>query len=99
MSWLQIPITQDANQTVSCSLDGRLAQITLMTTDEGLFADVIYDGVPVALARLCLDRTDINPNRYMGLPQMLCFADLQGETDPVAPGFNTRYLLLYGTPD
>lgn len=99
MSWLQIPITQSPNQTFACMLEGKLAQITLTTTDYGLFADVVYDSTPVALGRLCLDRTDVNPNRYLGLPQMLCFADLQGATDPVADGFNTRYLLLYGTPD
>lgn len=98
MTWTEIPITTEANQSFSCQLDGKNAQITLTTTDYGLFADVIYDGTPVALGRLCLDRTDINPNRYLGLPQMLCFADVQGTADPVAPGFGTRFLLLYGTP-
>lgn len=98
MSWVQIPISTAPNQTVGVQLDGGYAQITLTTTDYGLFADVLYNGVAVALARLCLDRTDINPNRYLGLPQMLCFADLQGTSDPVASGFGTRYVLLYGTP-
>jgi hypothetical protein len=91
-----IPLSTTPNQTITAILDGAAAQITLTTTDYGLFADVIYDGVSVALGRLCLDRTDINPNRYLGLPQMLAFADLQGITDPVYTGFSSRYLLLYG---
>lgn len=98
MSWVQLPLPTEPNQQFGAQLDGAFAQITLTTTDYGLFADIVYNGVPVAAGRLCLDRTDINPNRYLGLPQMLTFVDLQGTTDPVASGFGTRYLLLYGTP-
>lgn len=99
MSFVSIPLPASANQTFSCRLDGKNAQISLTTTQHGLFADVLYDGVPVALGRLCLDRVDINPNRYLGMPQFLGFADLQGTSDPVYTGFGTRYLLVYGTPD
>ena len=98
MSLIVIPIKATANQTANAVLDGLNAQITLMTTDYGLFADVTYDGVRVATGRLCLDRTDINAAKYLGLPQPLFFADLQGTTDPQWGGFGTRYLLCYGTP-
>ena len=98
MSLLVIPVKATANQTASAVLDGLNAQIALMTTDFGLFADVTYDGARVATGRLCLDRTDINAAKYMGLPQPLFFADLQGTSDPVWTGFGTRYLLCYGTP-
>ena len=98
MSYVVIPIQPRANQTFLCVLDGLSAQIALTTTDFGLFADVLYNGVPVSNGRLCLDRTDINPNRYNGLPQFLGFVDLQGQTDPVYTGFGTRYLLIYGNP-
>lgn len=99
MTYLTIPLQDSANQSFSCTLDGAIAQITLRTTDYGLFADVVYDGVSVAAGRICLDRTDINPNRYLGMPQALFFADLQGVTDPVYTGFGTQYLLIYGDPD
>lgn len=98
MSYTIVPVQPVANQTFLCVLDGLQAQITLTTTDYGLFADVIYNGAPVANGRLCLDRTDINPARYLGLPQALFFADLQGTSDPVYPGFGTRYVLVYGDP-
>lgn len=98
MSYIVIPIQPRANQVFSCILDGQSAQISLTTTDNGLFADIIYNGVPVANGRLCLDRTDINPNRYNGLPQFLGFADLTGQTDPVYTGFGTQYILIYGDP-
>lgn len=99
MTYLTIPLQDSANQSFSCTLDGAIAQITLRTTDYGLFADVVYAGVSVAAGRICLDRTDINPNRYLGMPQALFFADLQGATDPVYTGFGTQYLLIYGNPD
>lgn len=98
MAYTVIPAQAVANQELSCILDGKLARINLTTTDYGLFADVLYDSVPVASGQLCLDRTDMNPNRYRGLPQFLGFADLQGATDPHFEGFGTRYLLLYGDP-
>lgn len=98
MTYIVIPAQPVANQTFFCVLDNQPAQITLTTTDEGLFADVLYNGVPVANGRLCLDRTDINPARYNGLPQFLGFVDLQGTSDPTFDGFSTRYLLIYGDP-
>lgn len=98
MSLVIIPIKAAANQTANAVLDGQNAQITLMTTDYGMFADVTYNGVRVATGRLCLDRTDINAAKYLGLPQPLFFADLQGSSDPQWAGFGTRYLLCYGTP-
>lgn len=98
MSLLIIPVKATANQTASAVLDGKNAQITLITTDFGLFADVTYDGTRVATGRLCLDRSDINAAKYLGMPQPLFFADLQGASDPQWDGFGTRYLLCYGTP-
>lgn len=98
MAYTIIPAQAVANQELSCILDGLTARITLTTTDYGLFADVLYDDVPVANGRLCLDRTDINPDRYRGLPQFLGFADLQGTSDPTFDGFGTRFVLIYGNP-
>lgn len=98
MAYTLIPAQPVPNQELSCILDGRTARITLTTTNYGLFADVLYDDVPVANGRLCLDRTDMNPDRYRGLPQFLGFADLQGNADPTFDGFGTRFLLIYGDP-
>jgi len=98
MSYVTIPLQPLANQTFTCILDGLPATIELETTDYGLFMTAAYNGVSIGSSRLCLDRTDINSARYLGLPQALFFADLQGITDPVYTGFNTRYLLCYGDP-
>jgi hypothetical protein len=98
MAYTLIPVQPVANQSFSCILDGQSAQIDLETTDYGLYATVAYSGVAVATSRLCLDRTDINSARYLGMPQALFFADLQGQTDPVYVGFGTRYVLCYGNP-
>lgn len=98
MAYTIIPAQAVANQELSCILDGVTARITLTTTNYGLFADVLYDDTPVSSGQLCLDRTDINPNRYRGLPQFLGFADLQGIDDPRFEEFGTRFVLIYGDP-
>lgn len=98
MSYITIPLQPQANQAFSCILDGQSATIELETTDYGLYATVAYNGVSVASSRLCLDRTNINSAGYLGLPQALFFADLQGQSDPVYTGFGTQYVLCYGNP-
>jgi len=98
MSYTVIPVQAEPNQVCTAILDGQQAQITLQTTDVGLFISTIYNGTPVETGRICQDRVDLNPDKYRGLPQVLSFVDLQGTTDPVYTGFNTRYLLIYGTP-
>jgi hypothetical protein len=98
VTYAVIPVPALPNQTFNVQLDGQTAQITLRTTDYGVFADVVYAGVAVANARLCVDRVDLNRARYLGMPQALFFADTLGTTDPVYTGFNTRYLLIYGDP-
>lgn len=100
MSLVSIPLDATrANQTLACVLDGKTCVLNLTTTDFGLFADVTYNGSPIVNARRCQDRRNLNPYAYLGMPQPLFFADLQGTSDPVYTGFNTRYLLCYGTPD
>lgn len=98
MAYTVIPLQQQANQSFSCILDGQSAQITLETTDYGLYASIVYNGVPVATSRLCLDRTNINSAGYNGLPQALFFADTLNGSDPVWTGFGTQFLLCYGNP-
>lgn len=95
MTVTQIPLPDAANASFSCLLDNQAADMRLMTTDAGLFIDVVYNGTSIANGRLCRDRTDINTARYLGLKGWLSFVDLQGRTDPVWSGFDSRYVLLY----
>lgn len=101
MSFTEIPIQPVPTQTCLATLDAGTAQITLTTTTIGLLADVVYEGVPVANGRLCLDRTNLNPATYLGLPRGLYFVDLRGTSDPqwadMGPG--QRFRLYYGDPD
>lgn len=99
MAYTIIPLQAIPNQQFSCILDGQSAVIELETTDYGLFMTAAYNGVSIASSRLCLDRTDINAARYLGMPQALFFADLQGQSDPVYTGFGTRFVLCYGDPE
>lgn len=99
MTYTIIPVPAVPNAALECVLNGLRAQLNFTTTDYGLFADIVYDGTPVANGQLCLDRTDLNLAVYKGLPDPLFFADLQGQTDPIYTGFNSRYLLIYGNPE
>ncbi len=97
MSYAVIPLPQAANVSLATVLDNNVeTQINLTTTDHGLYIDVTYDGVPVINARLCQDRTDLNPAKYLGMPQNLFFADTQGTSNPQYTGFGSRWLLCYG---
>jgi len=98
VTYTVIPVQPQANQSFTCILDNQSTQVTLKTTDYGLFMTVIYAGAAVATSRLCLDRTNINSAEYNGMPQALFFADLQGQSDPFWTGFGTRYVLCYGNP-
>lgn len=101
MSFTEIPIQPVPTQAFLATLDDGTAQITLTTTEAGLLADVVYEGVPVANGRLCLDRTNLNTAVYLGLPRGLYFVDLRGTSDPqwadMGPG--QRFRLYYGDPD
>ena len=98
MTYQVIPLQPLAVQSFACTLSDQQAQFTITCTDAGVFADVVYNGASVIAGRLCLDRTDINPAKYNGLPLGLFFADQQGTSDPAFQGFGTRFLLLYGDP-
>lgn len=99
MSFVEVPIQPLPNATFLAQLDNDTAQITVHTTDDGLFADVVYNGTPIATGRLCLDRVNINASHYRGLSGGLYFVDLRGSSDPVYSGFGSRYRLYYGDPD
>jgi hypothetical protein len=97
VSYDVIPLQAQANQFLNTVLDDNVpCTINLTTTDYGLFIDVTYNGIPIVNGRLCQDRTDLVPDKYLGMPQNLFFADTQGTSDPQYAGFGTRYLLCYG---
>lgn len=100
MSFTEIPVQAVPTQSFSAPLDTGTAQITLTTTNIGLLADVVYEGIPVCSGRLCLDRTNLNTSPYLGLPSGLYFVDLRGTSDPVwsdmGPG--KRFRFYYGDP-
>lgn len=99
MSYQVITPPALANQQFSCVLDNQTAQFTLTSTEDGLFADIVYNGVSIGAGRICLDRTNLNSAPYTGLPKGLYWVDLLGTSDPVYTGFGTQYLLLYGDPE
>lgn len=82
-------------QSVDVILGGQNCRIKVYHKSTGLFFDLIVDGEPVVLGRLCLDRNRLV--RYMRLPFYgdLFFADGQGTSDPEYSGLGDRYNLFY----
>jgi hypothetical protein len=93
----QIPLQSIPSQIIRCVLDGQNVQLSLYQKDQGLFADVISDGVQVIAGVICLDITPFVCIQYRGFRGNLMFTDTQGNSDPYYTGLSDRYALVYLT--
>ena len=62
-----------------------------------MFIDLFLNNVLIIGGVLCLDRTYIVRDSYLGFSGDLFFADTQGTSDPYYTDLGTRYLLVYLT--
>lgn len=92
---LQIPLQPIPSQFVKTVLGGQNFQILLQQKEQGLFADVNVNGVDIVTSVIARDNDDILCRKYTGVIGTLRFLDLQGSTDPVYTGLNSRYVLIY----
>src|ERR1700680_5102847 len=91
----QIALQPVPSQTLNVVLAGQYCQISVYTTDLGLFLDLSIDGTAIATGNLCQDRNLLLTKVYLGFVGQLYFADVQGVGDPVYTGLGTRFLLFY----
>jgi len=92
---LQIPLQPIPSQFVKVVLGGQNFQILLQQKEQGLFVDVNVNGVDIVTSVIARDNDDILCRKYTGVTGTLRFLDLQGSTDPVYTGLNSRYVLIY----
>lgn len=96
---LIVPTRAVASQTLTTLLGGQSTRIAIYQKSPGLFCDVFVHDVPIITGVLCLDRTLIVRDPYLGFIGDLAFFDLQGTADPDRTGLGTngRFRLGYLT--
>ena len=90
-----IPITAVPSQQLSITLANQNCQITLYMMGDYLYMDLAIDNAPIASGVLCLDRTKLIRDAYLGFVGDLAFIDTLGTSDPTYDGLGDRYQLVY----
>ena len=93
-----VPLTSAPAQAFNVTLGGQACTIRMTQKTTGLFLDLSVNNALIVGGVLCLDRTRIVRNAYLGFSGDLFFADVQGTTDPYYTELGTRYLLFYASP-
>jgi len=93
-----IPISALPAQSFSVTLDTQACTINIAQKTTGMFIDLLLNNVLIIGGVLCLDRTYIVRDLYLGFSGDLFFADTQRTSDPYYTDLGTRYLLVYVTP-
>ncbi len=90
-----IPLSKVPSQSLSVTLAGQRCRINVYQKAQGVFIDLVADGVPIITGIVTRDRTKVV--RYPALPFVgdLAFADTQGLSDPDYTGFGSRFKLVY----
>jgi len=92
---LSIPLTPVPSQTLNSVLSGQNCTLNIYTLSTGLFMDVLINGISIVSGVLCVNRSRIVRNAYLGFIGDLVFTDTQGTNDPDYTGLGTRYALIY----
>lgn len=93
-----VPLQALANQTAQAQLGGQAVTLNVYQQTFGLYMDVMLGTVPVVQGVICLNKTLIVRNTYLGLIGDLIFLDTQGGGNPISPvytGIGSRFFLVY----
>jgi hypothetical protein len=93
-----VPLDAVPNQSFNVTLSGQSCTLRIAQKTTGMFIDVLVANALIIGGVLCLDRTWIVRDTYLGFAGDLFFADTQGTTDPTYTGLGSRYLLIYAAP-
>jgi hypothetical protein len=95
---LIIPTNPIPSQVLATTLNSQTCTIAIYQRSTGLFMDVSVSNILVIGGVLCLDRTLVVRDAYLGFAGDLFWADMQGTTDPTSTALGTRFLLFYALP-
>jgi hypothetical protein len=92
-----IPLSATPSQTLLVDLASQQCQIDIYQKLTGVYCDFRINNSTAATVagRICLDRTLIVREDYLGFSGDIAFVDQRGESDPDYTGFGSRFLLYY----
>jgi hypothetical protein len=90
-----VPIADTYAQTLSVTLANQAVTLAIYQKSTGLFCDVSVSGSTILTGVICQNLNRIVRDLYLGFVGDLIFVDLQGTSDPSAPGLGTRFVLCY----
>jgi len=90
-----IPLESKPSQTLKTTLDSQYVQLNVYTLPNGLYLDLLLNGMTIVQGSLCLDRARLVRETYLGFSGDLMFIDTQGTLDPYYTGLGSRYQLIY----
>lgn len=95
---LELPLIPEPGQMLSAVLGGQNCRFFIYQKDQGLFLDLVVNGVNVAVGVICRNEVLLIAADYIGFIGNLMFTDTQGLSDPMFGELGTRYVLLYLEP-
>lgn len=93
----QIPIQPVPSQSLKAVLGGQNCKIAIYQKTQGVFVDIVANGVEIAAGMLAHDAVPLVCRGYAGFSGNLMFIDTQGASDPDYTGMGSRYSLVYLT--
>jgi hypothetical protein len=91
----EIPLIAQVAQSIKIVLDEQACEIQIRERLGNLYMSMVVDGVESWNNYVCYNQQNIKPFTYMPFRGGLYFVDIEGDTDPVSSGLNTRYFLVF----
>jgi len=95
MNYQIVPLAPIPAQDCKIVLGGQNCHITVYQKPEGLFVNIVADGIDIALAVIARDTVTLIARGYAGFIGSLFFIDTLGTSDPDYTGLGSRYQLVY----
>lgn len=92
-----VPLEAVPSQSAQIILGDQNCLVRVYTKSTGLFFDLLVDGNPIVLGRICRDRCRLVRYERLGFNGDLFFVDNQGVDDPAFTGLGGRFNLVYST--
>lgn len=93
-----IPIQPLPAQAFNVTLGGQSCALSIYQKSTGLFLDLSVSGAAVMTGVVCLDRSLLVRQPYLGFIGDLSFVDTYGKDDPQYTGLGMRWVLAYLSP-
>ncbi len=94
-----IPLQPVPSQSTKVVLGGQNCQLLIKQKPQGIFVDIIADGVDIVISVIARDAVPLVCREYTGFAGNLLFIDTQGSDDPSHVGLGGRFSLVYLTSE